>query len=45
MIKFRRDPAKILNFRRKLEPNLTDPQYIRTVRGFGYIFLPLEDDI
>lgn len=33
----------ISNLRRKLESNPADPKYIRTVRGFGYIFLPLED--
>lgn len=34
----------ISNLRRKLVLNPGEPQYIRTVRGFGYIFLPLEDN-
>lgn len=32
----------ISNLRRKLESNAADPKYIRTVRGFGYIFTPFE---
>lgn len=34
----------ISNLRRKMETNPANPKYIRTVRGFGYIFLPLEDN-
>lgn len=35
----------ISNLRRKLESDPADPKYIRTVRGFGYILLPLEDNV
>ncbi len=35
----------ISNLRRKLESDPTNPKYIRTVRGFGYIFIPLEDNV
>lgn len=35
----------ISNLRRKIESDSTDPKYIRTVRGFGYVLLPLEDNV
>ncbi|TQS70997.1 response regulator transcription factor [Ornithinibacillus gellani] len=33
----------ISNLRRKLEKKQLNPQYIQTVRGFGYIFNPIEE--
>jgi two-component system phosphate regulon response regulator OmpR len=30
---------RIARLRRKIEPNSEEPQFIKTVRGFGYMFV------
>jgi DNA-binding response OmpR family regulator len=30
--------VQVLRLRRKIEPNPSQPQYIRTERGVGYVF-------